>query len=351
MSDDTAAGMVYLIGAGPGAPDLLTLRALRALERSDLLLCDHILGEGFLAALPIDCSGKELIWMGKSNLGRQDDINRDMVAAARAGRVVARVKNGDPLVFGRGAEEADYLDHYGVRWEFVPGLSSSISTLTNAGYPVTNRGVGRAFAVVSARLAGGDFNQKLPVCESLVVLMGWKVLDAVRARLVAEGWSSDTPAVLIERGTGPFEKRVAAPLHDIVERGAELGIDSPVLLAVGTVAEHRYASPQRQRVLCLAADPLPWRGLGDVLHWPATSGSALLGGAPPEHDALLVTSAAEVAAWHAAQGQAGFAAASRLAADDAAAAALAELGVPATERVTATTHAPLFAPQHDSEAE
>lgn len=295
--------MVYLIGAGPGAADLLTIRALRAIERSDLVICDRILGEDFIDQLGIDRSGVAIEWLGHGSQGpeRQAAINRRLAEAALAGRTVARVKNGDPLVFGRGAEEAEHLDAAGVRWEFIPGLSSAISTLTNAGYPVTNRGRGRSVAVVSARLAGGELNTRLPRAESLVVLMGFKVMDAVVAALRAEAWPAETPAVVIERGTAAYEKRVAGTLAEVVARAAAAGISSPAVLALGAVAERRYASPLRPRVLFLGRDPGPWRELGDLLHWPAFAreGGPAAGFAatPPAHEVVCATAPEELRAW------------------------------------------------------
>ena len=115
--------------------------------------------------------------------GRQDALNRQLADFALAGKTVARVKNGDPLVFGRGAEEALFLDDYGIPWEFILGLSSVISVATNAGYPITNRGLGRSFAVVSARLAGGKLNLKLPAERKLSHLYGFSG-DAENSRRI-----------------------------------------------------------------------------------------------------------------------------------------------------------------------
>ena len=330
--------MVYLIGAGPGAADLLTLRALRALERSDHLICDRILGHDFIAQTGLAVDGKVVEWLGHGTQGpeRQDLINDRLVALARAGKVVARVKNGDPLVFGRGTEEADALEAAGLRWEFVPGLSSSISTLTNAGYAITNRGRGRSFAVVSARLAGGSFNQALPQAESLVVLMGFKVLADLAQAMRDQGWAPTTPAVLIERGTGPYEKRIESDIDHIAADAATAGISSPVLLAVGTVAERRYASQQRPRILFTGRDPGPWRHLGDLLHWPThqADGAAAvaLQACPPAHAVLCVTSGAELEIWSAHHPISG----ELWTVGDDAATTAARLGLPIAVQLTAT---------------
>ncbi|MHC5067942.1 MAG: uroporphyrinogen-III C-methyltransferase, partial [Planctomycetota bacterium] len=222
------------------------VRGLRLIEAADVVIWDRILGPDYLQRLGLDVSGKRCEWLGHDHYGpeRQEDINHRLVAYARDGLVVARVKNGDPLVFGRGAEEAEFLEDHGVAWEFVPGLSSSISILTANGFPITNRGIGRSFAVVSARLAGGDFNQRFPHADSMVVLMGFKVMADVRQRLLAEGWSMTTPAVVIERGTMIEQRLLRGTLADIVEQAAAAGFDSPLILALGAVAERRYVPGQ-----------------------------------------------------------------------------------------------------------
>ena len=156
------SGFVYLIGAGPGAPDLLTLRAYRALQRSDVIVCDKILGYGFVDSLGISTDDKEVVWLGCTGpvAGRQASLNQQLADYALAGKTVARVKNGDPLVFGRGAEEGQFLDQHHIAWEFIPGLSSAISVATNAGYPITNRGLGAEFCGGLCTVGRGKLNLK-----------------------------------------------------------------------------------------------------------------------------------------------------------------------------------------------
>ena len=120
------------------------------------------------------------------------------------------------------------------------------------------------------------------------------IFGRVRERLIAEGWDATVPAVLIERGTGPFEKRVSAPLNEIVEAGTAAGIDSPVLMAVGLLLTIATPAHSARVYFCRVDDPLPWRHLGDLLHWPVSVGRSLTAGRPSEHDVLLVSSAAEV---------------------------------------------------------
>lgn len=298
-------GFVYLIGAGPGAPDLLTLRALRAIQNADVVITDKILGPDFLERIDVDCRDKQVVRLGggTDSPARQQSINEALVRDAQRGLIIARVKNGDPLVFGRGAEEADYLNEHGIGWEFIPGLSSSISLLTNAGMPITNRGSGRSFAVVSARLAGGAFNERFPHADSLVFLMGIKVMGTIRERLLAEGWDAATPAAVIERGGLPYERRLRAPLSAIIEKAAELGVTSPSIFVIGVAAERRYTSQSRPTLILTGSDPAPYRALGDLLHWPIVGGEAeLLQGTPSDHAGVIVTSIDEWQAWVAAQG-------------------------------------------------
>jgi len=322
MSAKTAA--VALVGAGPGAADLLTLRAVRAIAGADVLIVDKILGEDFLDRLDLDLAGREVVWLGHAGpvRDRQDAINHLMVARARAGLRVARIKNGDPLVFGRGAEEAEHLDRHDVRWEYLPGLSSTISVLTNAGYAITDRGGGRDFAIASARCAGGGINPNLPRAETLIVLMGFHVLGGIVGRLLAEGRDPSTPALIVERGTMAYERRLEAPLGAIAVRAEEAGIGTPAILVVGGAAARHRRSAQRPLVLFTGARPDDWRDLGDLLHWPALAEDGApapeLGIPLPDHDATAFLDPASVDAWHAAYGEPGFAA-DLLAAGDAAA--------------------------------
>jgi len=231
-------GKVYLVGAGPGAADLITVRGLRAIQSAAVVIYDRILGQAFLEKLDIRHSDRVVEWLGASQRGpeRQIAINQKMLEATRAGRVVARIKNGDAFVFGRGAEEVRFLVANGIPFEVVPGLTSATGVPSAAGYPLTCRAEGRSFSVTSARVAGGGFNEVYPKADSLVVLMAVGLVDRVVARLIEDGWPPDTPATMIERGTLPEERRLAGPLSRIADLVREARIVSPAVLVVGEAA-------------------------------------------------------------------------------------------------------------------
>jgi len=237
-------GKVYIVGAGPGAADLITVRGLRAIRSANLVIYDRILGRDFAEQLGLDPARSEIEWLGAGRVAprRQAEINHRMLEASAQGRIVARVKNGDPFVFGRGGEEIDFLLEHGIAFEIIPGISSALGTLTAAGYALTARETGRSFAVTSAQLAGGEFNKHYPKADSLVVLMVVGVLDQVARRLVSCGWSPQTPAVIIERGTQAGEREVTGHLRDIARLASHRNIESPAILALGVVAARKYAS-------------------------------------------------------------------------------------------------------------
>ena len=263
-------GKVYLIGAGPGAADLITLRGARAIRRADVLLCDGLLPRSFLDDLGVPLAGKVVQWLGDGE-GRLSQIEIDgfMSRAALEGKVVARVKGGDPCVFGRGAEEAEHLASAGVPCEIVPGPSSCLVAPANAGMPLTQRGQGRSFAVTTARTAGGAVNERFPRADSLVIMMGAAVLDDVARSLIREGWPAETPTALVERATQPWERRASARLSSIVSVAREAGISSPAVLVVGVAADLPRNGSRRPRILFTGLEPANFRMLGDLIHWPA----------------------------------------------------------------------------------
>jgi uroporphyrin-III C-methyltransferase/precorrin-2 dehydrogenase/sirohydrochlorin ferrochelatase len=234
-------GRVHIVGAGPGAVDLLTIRALRAIRSAHLVIYDRILGKDFAERIGLDPALTQMEWLGAGHGGqeRQTGINQRMLEAARAGLTVARVKAGDPFVFGRGAEEIDFLAAHGIDCDITPGISSALGVLSSAGYALTTRGQGRSFAVTSAQLAGGVFNEHYPKADSLIVLMAVECLSQVVNRLQAEGWPPDTPAVIVERGTHPGERQVWGQLHRIADLAGSHEVQSPAVLAVGVVASRR----------------------------------------------------------------------------------------------------------------
>jgi len=244
-------GIVYLVGAGPGDPGLLTLRGAWALGTADVVVYDHLANARLLDLAPRSAllirAGK---WIGRCTM-RQDEINEALLEHAKAGKVVVRLKGGDPLVFGRGAEEAEFLRARGIPFEFVPGVTAGVGVTTYAGIPVTFRGVSSAVAFVTghqdpASLARDDRSRidwsalaRFP--GTLVFYMGVTHLDSIRRALVQEGKSPETPAAVIESGTLPTQRVIVGSLSDIVERARENNARPPALLIVGDVVEQRQA--------------------------------------------------------------------------------------------------------------
>jgi uroporphyrin-III C-methyltransferase len=238
-----ANGSVFIIGAGPGAADLITLRALRAIQAADVLIYDRILGRSFLKDLGLSDQDKTVEWLGAGRKGplRQQEIHEKMRDSARDGKTVARIKNGDPFIFGRGTEEIAFLNRHGISWEVIPGLSASTSVPTSAGLPLTSRQQGRSFAVTSARLAGGTFNTFYPRADSLVVLMGAAVIEDIIQQLLEDGWSEETAAAVIEHGSLQTERHFHGTLADIASNVRQADITSPAILVVGHAAAHDLA--------------------------------------------------------------------------------------------------------------
>lgn len=234
---------VYLVGAGPGDPDLLTLRALRVLARAEVVLHDRLVDPRILQLLPL---GAEVIDVGKTcgaQARQQRRINALLVAHARAGRRVVRLKGGDPFVFGRGAEEAALLRDAGLEVEVVPGLSAALAVPALAGIPLTHRELSGGFAVVTGRRAGGPGGalSALAGADTLVVLMGIEGRAGLARELLAAGRSPDEPVAFVERGATPRQRVVLADLATVAEGG--VAVSSPAVMVVGAVA--RLAADHR----------------------------------------------------------------------------------------------------------
>ena len=263
-------GIVYLVGAGPGAADLMTVRGMRLLRRADVIVVDSLLPRTFFEDLGLSTHGKTIEWLEERPHRRsQQEINRFLARAAHEGKAVVRLKNGDPLVFGRGLEEAEHLAGEGIPCEIVPGPSASTSSLTAAGLAPTYRESGRSFAVVTARSAGGGVNRSYPRADSLVILMGVAVVDEVAGQLVRDGWPADTPVAVLQRATLPWERRIDCTLADVARRVHESDLRSPAILVIGTAARSWGDHIVGPRILFTGLDPTNFRTLGRLLHWPA----------------------------------------------------------------------------------
>lgn len=240
----TGRGIVHLVGAGPGDPELITVRGLRRLREAQVVVYDRLVHPDLLAEAPpgaerIDV-GKAPRWATDRPSPSQEEIHALLIDRARAGRVVVRLKGGDPFVFGRGGEELQACAAAGVPCEVVPGVTSAVGVPTAAGIPLTHRGLAASFAVVTAHRAadldGVDW-RALARMDTLVILMGVARLRYVTANLVRAGWPRTTPAAIVERGTWEDERIVTATLADLAERAAAVGVRSPATIVVGeTVA-------------------------------------------------------------------------------------------------------------------
>ena len=240
-------GSVALVGAGPGDAGLITVRGLRLLRAADVVVHDRLVGAELLThAAP----RARLVCVGKHGHGRstpQEEIDALLIAEARAGHRVVRLKGGDPFVFGRGAEEGAALRAAGVPFEVVPGVSSAIAAPAAAGIPVTYRALASGFAVVTGHECNDDPDASsldwdaLARMPTLVVLMGLRALPRVTARLVEAGLDPHTPAAVVSRGTQPDQRVVTGTVATIAAAAAAARVEQPATLVVGRVASVRDA--------------------------------------------------------------------------------------------------------------
>ena len=265
-----APGRVYIVGAGPGAADLISVRGYRALQSADAVLIDELLPEGFLEELGISTANKRIERLGRdARHWSQEEINRWLAETAATGQTVVRLKGGDPFIFGRGDSEIETLSKHGIPWEVIPGPSAATAVLTSAGLSLTRHAQGRSFAVTTARVEGGRVSESFPRADSLVILMGVKVLDQVVARLLADGWPPESPAAVVERGTLLWERRISGPLNQLGEVVRQAHFGSPAIVVVGEAARTIAALERRPTILFTGLDAGNFRTLGNVLRWPA----------------------------------------------------------------------------------
>ena len=237
-------GKVYLTGAGPGDIDLLTIKALRVVQKADVIIYDRLANPEILKEAK---SGCEFVYVGKAD-GRhtlpQERINEVIYQNALKFDTVVRLKGGDPLVFGRGGEEAIYLKSRGIEYEFIPGVTSAISVPAYAGIPVTHRGVAVSFKVVTGHEAPNKNQsqvdwESMKADETIIFLMGLHNLSNIVKNLIRIGRSADTPCAVISRGTTPEQKSVIGTLSDISSKVKESNIQTPALIVVGEVVTLR----------------------------------------------------------------------------------------------------------------
>ena len=236
-------GHVYLVGAGPGAPGLLTLRGRECLQQAEVVLYDRLACEELLSWAPKDA---ELIGVGKAPgapSATQDEINALLVEKAGQGRVVVRLKGGDPFLLGRGGEEALVLRAQGIPFEVVPGVSSALAAPGMAGIPVTHRGLASSVVIATGhegegRPGGGvDWERLAGAVDTLVILMGVGDFPAISERLLRGGLALDTPVAFVEQGTTPRQRTVHTTLGAAGADAEAAGVSAPAVIVVGKVAD------------------------------------------------------------------------------------------------------------------
>ncbi len=238
-------GTVYLVGAGPGDPGLLTIRGLEVLQQADVVIYDRLVNPLLLAEAPAQAlrisAGK---LPGRHGLP-QSQINWLLIAHAHCGRRVVRLKGGDPFVFGRGGEEAQALAEAGIPFEVVPGVSSAIAAPAYAGIPLTHRQLSSSFAVVTGHedvrkdRPAVDWARLATAVDTLVVLMGASTLPSVVSELLAHGRPPQTPVALIRWGTMEDQQTLTGSLADIVAKAQTAGLEPPVVAIIGDVVALR----------------------------------------------------------------------------------------------------------------
>ncbi len=264
MSD----GKVYLVGAGPGDIELITLKGHRLIKLADVILYDHLIEPELLKAARL---GAELISVGKlagQHTLPQDEINSLLITKARAGKIVVRLKGGDPYLFGRGGEEAQACADAGIDFEVVPGVTSAIAAPCYAGIPVTHRDYTSDVAIVTGHRKDEQYIE-IPKAGTVVFLMGVSNIEKIVHSLLKANWPEGTRIAAIERGTFYNQRVIAGTLKDIVEMVKKAGLKPPAVFVVGRVVElgeklNWFAS--KPNILVLGNYPQKYAHLGNIVH-------------------------------------------------------------------------------------
>ena len=232
-----AEGMVYLVGAGPGDPDLITVKGLRILEGADVVVYDRLISKRLLLQAPVPC---ELIEAGKTPGGEsrasQRRINQILVDKAREGKTVVRLKGGDPFLFGRGGEELLHCRQSGVRCEVVPGVTTALAGPASLQIPATHREMAHNLAIVSGHSGELDY-ATLARLDTVIILMGHARLARICRGLIEAGRAPDTPAAVVQWATTRRQQSVVADLGSLAEQVAKSQLQAPIVVTIGQVVE------------------------------------------------------------------------------------------------------------------
>lgn len=277
--DVSSTPRVYLVGAGPGDPELITVKGLKLIRRADVIIYDFLIDKKLLTFAK---SGAELICAGKSSLYHsmeQGQINKLLVEKAKKAKIVVRLKNGDPFVFGRGAEEADYLIKHNIFCEVISGVSSAIAVPASCGVPLTHRSCASSVAIITGHRKNNK-TLKFVKADTLVFLMAVTNLRSITKKLIKEGRSSDTPCILIEKGTSKNQKAIQGNLGNILKESKKAKVKPPAVFVVGDVVRLAKSKDKSKknlkhltlssipRILFTGTNPRRFRHLGEILHQP-----------------------------------------------------------------------------------
>lgn len=235
------SGKVFIVGAGPGDPELITVRGLHCIRTADVVVYDRLVHPSLLNEAPTDA---EHVYVGKEadhHTIPQERINELLAMHALLGRTVVRLKGGDPFVFGRGGEEAAFLAERGITFEVVPGISSAVAVPASAGIPVTHRGVSSSFAVVTGHLCGDealvDYAAMFRSVGTLVVLMGVRSFPVIAQQLLDDAIDKSTPVAFIEQGTQESQRTLVTTLEHAIRESRQ--VRPPAVIVVGNVVSLR----------------------------------------------------------------------------------------------------------------
>ena len=235
-------GKVYLVGAGPGDPKLLTLRAAELLGKADIVIYDRLVGKSILKLAP---KTARKIYVGKRS-GKhevpQDKINELLISCASEGKRIVRLKGGDPFLFGRGGEEAETLAENHIDFEIVSGVTSAVATPEYAGIPLTHREYASSVAIVTGHRAGDtgkpvNWNKLATAVDTIVILMGMESLEAIVKKLTEAGLDQEKPVAIVEQGTTKNQRSFVGKLNTIVDEAKKNDVKPPAVIVIGEVAE------------------------------------------------------------------------------------------------------------------
>lgn len=235
---------VYLVGAGPGDPELITLKGIKCIQKADVILYDRLVNKALLDYAKKDA---ELIFCGKLpnyHVLQQETINHLLVKHAKNGKIVTRLKGGDPFVFGRGGEEALFLAKHGIEFEIIPGITSGIAASAYAGIPLTHRGVSSSLAFVTGHSKnftedGIEWERLANAVDTIAIYMGVKNLSRIQERLIKCGKDPDTPIAFIQWGTLPQQRTIISTLRSASETVEKENVTNPCMIVIGDVVKLR----------------------------------------------------------------------------------------------------------------